>query len=162
MLLRLKSIGVRLIVSFIALTTLSCAPNIEKKVKIVEVANVDMRGLSGVDIGIVVENDTRYTFTLEAANATLVENNNKLVTMQLFSPVVINKKSVDVVSTRWKFKDVNAMVMLSLGNRFLQGDDADNMFVNMSATVSCGPIKREISRNNIPISEILANFDKAE
>ena len=122
----------------VAVTLSSCRKTMEKmreKVEFIGVEDVRLVGLTALEIDFSTE----------------------LGALHLSEPVTIKSRTTDTFTSRWRIEIGNPLQLLSLASK-LRNNDLSGLFVSIDVDGRGGPVPVNISRERVPLSEILSKF----
>lgn len=133
------------------------AEKLREKIRFEGVEQIVPHGMSGVDVVVLVANQTRHKITLEEAELTLKYDRNKVLMLQLRDVVELPKRFEGEleISTRMKVYDpLSAIVVL---NR-VRNKSFDEMSVTIDAKVKVGPVRKNIFVADMDLPKFLSKF----
>lgn len=152
---------VLLIVAFtVALATPSCRRAAEKareKIRIEAVEAIERHGLSGFDAVVRIKNGTGYKLRLETAEMELFYDSRRIGGVALREPVDVPRRTTVSVGTQWRLRISDPLALYLLTRKLQQGDLSQ---INVSFVVKGrgGPARVDISRDMMPLSQVLNIF----
>lgn len=133
------------------------AEKLREKIRFEGVEQIVPHGMSGVDVVVLVANQTRHKITLEEAELTLKYDRRKVLMLQLRDVVELPKRFEGEleISTRMKVYDpLSAIVVL---NR-VRNKSFDEMSVTIDAKVKVGPVRKNIFVADMDLPKFLSKF----
>lgn len=144
----------------VAVTLSSCRKTMEKmreKVELIGVEDVRLVGLTSLEIDFSARNDTAYNLVVKEATITLLNTSTELGALHLSEPVTVKSRTTDTFTSRWRIEIGNPLQLLSLASK-LRNNDLSGLFVSIDVDGRGGPVPVNISRERVPLSEILSKF----
>lgn len=144
----------------VAVTLSSCRKTMEKmreKVEFIGVEDVRLVGLTSLEIDFSARNDTAYNLVVKEATITLLSTSTELGALHLSEPVTVKSRTTDTFTSRWRIEIGNPLQLLSLASK-LRNNDLSGLFVSIDVDGRGGPVPVNISRERVPLSEILSKF----
>ncbi len=134
------------------------AKSIEQNIRIEGVENIDIMGLTGLQVDLKVKNDMRGVIEVETGRIELFDEGEYVGSLELREAVALPKKWSGVVATRWRIDAPNVMAMLSVARQIV-GKKTDDLTVNYSFKGDYGIIPLNISGEGVPLSDFLGIFE---
>ncbi|MBQ1939605.1 MAG: hypothetical protein II362_05290 [Alistipes sp.] len=144
----------------VAVTLSSCRKTMEKmreKVEFIGVEDVRLVGLTSLEIDFSARNDTAYNLVVKEATITLLNTSTELGALHLSEPVTVKSRTTGTFTSRWRIEIGNPLQLLSLASK-LRNNDLSGLFVSIDVDGRGGPVPVNISRERVPLSEILSKF----
>lgn len=138
----------------------SCRRAVEKareNIRLEAVEGIRIHGLTGAEVTVRVRNDTGYNLALEQAEVDVFYRKSRVATVVLVDPVVVARHTTDSFVSQWKVRDVDPLAVLALVRR-VKSDDISQVDISFAAEGRGGPAPVNISREMVPLSEILNTF----
>ncbi|MEG0806875.1 MAG: hypothetical protein RR410_00830 [Alistipes sp.] len=138
----------------------SCRRAVEKarrNIRIEAVESVERRGLTGVEVVLRVMNNTGYKLALEQASLDLFYGRSRIGKILLREGVQVQRRTTGSVATAWQIKISDPLALYVLTRKLHEGD-ISQISVSYAVTGRGGPAPVNISREMVPLSEILNIF----
>lgn len=144
----------------VALSFASCGVSkIEDQLTFGAVESVELKGLTGLKIGLEFKNDSRYNLALNEGVVKLNSDGRQVASLTQIGEAVACKKSRGVVTSLWRISGLNPIAMLTLVTR-IQSGDVEDLRVEYSARISANGLSKRISQEEIDIREFVNKFAK--
>lgn len=128
-----------------------------RSVGIEAVEGIDLHGLAGADLTLLVRNGSRMRLALYDADLELCLNDTPVAGMRLAQEVFVPRRSVQRVVLRWDFRLDDPLTLYALSRRLGRGEAA-GVTVNLRAAGRSGPAPVHIRRDGVPLSDFLRIF----
>ncbi len=152
----MKSLIKYILILVVALSGVSCASSMSRKLSIDGYENLEVLGFSGVKCDIIFGNQSGHKIKVLSTSVTLKESGSEIVTLSLKDEIVIPKRSDSAsVSTLWRMQDVNMLKAISASKKILSGNDTQNFRLDVTAQVKVSGIKRTVERSDLSFSQLI-------
>lgn len=130
---------------------------IADQISVEGLTSLELKGMTGLQIGARVANDSRYNIQMSEAEVTFYHNEKRVVTLTQVGDVVSSAESRAEVMTLWKLSGVNPRSITSLIGQ-LKVRDIDDITLSYTAQFSVKGLKRRISHENVKLQNFIAIF----
>lgn len=144
----------------VAVCATSCRQTVEKmreKVEFIGVEDVRLAGLTSLEIDFSARNDTAYNLVVKEATITLWNNSSELGALHLAEPVTVTSRTTATFTSTWRIEIGNPLQLISLASK-LRNNDPSGLYISVDVSGRGGPMPVKISREKMPLSEILRKF----
>lgn len=152
----------RIILSFLAAVLLfaGCAKYSEVDINDIKIGKVKMLTAKEIDIQFKanVDNPTGTAFEVLSIDGVMFRNGVKFATMQMLDKVVVPAASSGDVVLRCRLSLEDHLAALAFGLN-LASLNSDDFTVDLTATVKGGIMKKSFRYKDVPISQLLKQFD---
>ncbi len=133
-----------------------------QKVRFEGIEAIQPIGLTSLEIGLRIANETAYDLHLNSATATLYYKESRVGSMILKEAVVQPRRTTSTLATQWLLDLNNPLAALALISRLKQ-EGSNEATVSLQLEGKGGPMPLTISREKMPLSDFLNIFGiKAE
>ncbi|MCM1151202.1 MAG: hypothetical protein NC209_05480 [Alistipes sp.] len=139
----------------------SCRRAAEKareKIRIEAVEQVEMHGLTALDLVLRVRNDSGYKLRVEHAALDIFYGTTFVAGAVLREPLFVPRRTTQSLATQWRLRLSDPLAAYALVRR-LRRDDISAVSVSFAVAGQGGPAAVNISRERVPLSEFLNTFD---
>ncbi len=137
---------------------LLCACNPAAKFSVIEAGEPAFNGLKSVHGKAVVENAAKKNLVVESADLTFRYKNRKLATARLMLPIEVPAGEVSRVRYDLKLESESLSNLQTLQNRMQT--NPSQIFVDVTAWVRYGGMRRKIEMKDVPYIGIISNFER--
>lgn len=141
----------------LALLLGGCGEALVRKIHVEGVESVRYYGATGLDLTLHIDNQSRRTVRIEAAELNFFSGTDSLGCAELRGEVMIPKRSSGAVCSRWKF-DFRDLASGFLLQKRLLGGELYRLEVAATLTVRVGGFRRRIVCEKMPLSDFLNIF----
>lgn len=138
----------------------SCRKAVERtveKIRFEGIERVEVRSLSAVTVTVRIDNGTGHRLRLDEGSATLLYNGSRVGTLTLTEPAELPARTRSSLATRWRARVADPIALLATLKALDKGD-LSHLGVSFSASGHGGPAPVNISREEVPLQEILNTF----
>lgn len=130
---------------------------LREKIRFEGVEQIVPHGMSGVDAVVKVANETRHKITAEEAEMTLNYRGNSVLMLQLREAVELPKRFEGTLEISTRMKVIDPLSAMAVMLR-LRGGEFDGMSVSVEAKVKAGPLRKNISIEEMELTKFLSKF----
>ena len=138
----------------------SCRRAVERtveKIRLEEIERVERRGVTGAEVVVRIANGTAHRLVLDRARVDVFYAGSRAAAATLREGVEVAPRTTRSVETSWAVSISDPLAPFALVRR-LSADDVSQIAVSVSAEGRGGPVPVNISREMVPLSEILNTF----
>lgn len=138
----------------------SCRRAVERaaeKIRVEAVEKVERQGLTSARVTVRIANGTAHKLVLNAATVDIHYGTGRAASIVLRNEVSIESRTTRSVETEWQVKVSDLLALYAL-TRKVASDDISQIFVSVTAEGRGGPVPVNISREMMPLSDILNTF----
>lgn len=121
------------------------------------VTNVELKGLSGIEITAKVKNNSEVELLLREGKITLRIDGSKAATLIQVGEIVSHPKSDEELMTLWRIEDIDPISMMALTAR-LMARDFTGMVASCSVYAQVDGAGTTISMRDIDLAQIMTIF----
>ncbi len=150
-----------IMVALMALLTTSCSltkvAKIATQVKVGEITHVEIKGMTGVEVGIYISNNSPINITMRNASIDLKLKGVKLAHLVQVGEAVSKRRSTDIVKTVWQLEQVSPLNLLLLAAKISESD-LRQMTIDYSAEMAADKTTRTLTGKDVDISKYVDNL----
>ncbi len=153
----MKNLGYIFIFSLLLALT-SCS-SLEKKVKIEKIANIELKGFSGLKATAIVTNESGRNLELRDVELTLKKNGERVAVLSLVDEVItVPRRSESIeVATLWRLGKVDLSNAISF-KEGVTSQELEGFRVDIKAFAKAGSLKRDINIQNIALKNLVEDM----
>ncbi len=141
-----------------ALSATSCSTIKPSDIKINDVTNINFASAGSIDLKMNITNDSRRNIEIQDAIFTVKHDGTTLAEIVLDEPFHIEKRSDSHIQTTWKATRLNFLALLSIRSKGMEQIVKDAT-ISYTITAKSPPIKRSISEEDLPMEDVLREFN---
>lgn len=145
-----------MLVASVALTSCGLS-TIDEKISLGGLESVELKGLTGLQIEVSVDNKSRYTLELDESVVEVLSAGRQVAKLTQVGSAVIHKKSDKTVKSIWRISGINPIAMLTTFSQIKSGK-AEEFTVNYSTRVSTKGINKKFSQNDVDLTKFINTF----
>lgn len=130
---------------------------IADQISVEGLTSLELKGMTGLQIGARVANDSRFNIQMSEAEVTFYHNAKRAVTLTQVGDVVSSGESRSDIVTLWKISGVNPRSISSFIG-LLKSRDIDDITISYTAQFSVKGLTRRISHENVKLQNFIAIF----
>ncbi len=128
-----------------------------RQIEVVEIEKVEMKGFTGLQVILLVENRSKLDISLSNAAATLLIGSQPIGRLEQVEPAISHSSKRESIPTLWKFVDIDPMSLLALGSKIAQSDYSD-ITVDYSAVLSADKISIEVADKGVKVDKFIGKL----
>ncbi|MFI3304195.1 MAG: hypothetical protein SNF68_01775 [Rikenellaceae bacterium] len=132
---------------------------VSSQVKVLGIDKIEIKGLSGVQITVEIENSSKYDLTMSDAFADLKVNGDKIATMRQVDPATSHSQKRESIVTLWRLDDINPMSLLMLSSQIAK-NDFSSLTMDYESVIQAGRYTHNFSDEEVEISKFLTMFQQ--
>ncbi len=128
-----------------------------RKIGPLQIESVERLGSSGLELVVLLPNQSRRTWSIEQAEIAIYDNGQLLLQAELRGTAVVVKRSENRLKTRWRLRSEDPTALLQLERR-LKEEACDQLSVDYRIAVKSGPVRKTFSAEKVALQKILSTF----
>lgn len=128
-----------------------------RDMQIVDITKVEIKGMSGLMVEVILRNDSKYMVTMEEATLALSLDGKAAANVSLVKSVESPAMSRERIKLLWRIESVKSAAIFSLGSKLSQRD-LSGISIDINASLSTGGKPRTISRKNVDIEKLMTSL----
>ncbi len=128
-----------------------------RQIEVIEVEKIEMKGFTGLQAILLVENRSKLDISLNNASATLLVGTQPIGRIEQVEPAISHSSKRESIPTLWKFVDIDPMSLFALASKIAQSDYSD-LSVDYSAVLSADKISIEVSDKGVKVDKFMGKL----
>lgn len=133
------------------------AEKARKNIRIEALEKFERHGMTAADVVVRVMNNTGYKLVLDKASIDVFFNGSRVGTITLSEGVEVMRRTTQSVATRWQIRLSDPLALYVMIKK-IEAGDLSQISLSYAAEGRGGPAPVKISREMVPVSEILNTF----